>query len=106
MDTDYLILGIKLGVDASPSAIAHWLNGAIIACDSALEEAKEKRILGPIREVVDQVSEMGLLATNRQLLVKVLVDEKFIKAEETLQILNPSDTENSRPEEIVLYTAG
>ncbi|MEI8320673.1 MAG: type VI secretion system baseplate subunit TssK [Alphaproteobacteria bacterium] len=106
LDTDYLILGIKLGVDASPSAIAHWLNGAIIACDSALEEAKEKRILGPIREVVDQVSEMGLLATNRQLLVKVLVDEKFIKAEETLQILNPSDTENSRPEEIVLYTAG
>ncbi len=106
LEKDYLILGIKLGLDAVAANVVHWLNGAVIASESFIEETKEKRVLGLVREVVDQIPEMGLLASSRHLLVKVIIDERFIKPEESLHIVNPSDTESNRPEEIVLYTAG
>lgn len=102
----YLVLGIKMGVDSSLPNIKQWLDGAIIASETTVEEAKEKRVLGASREAVEHVQEMGLLTTKGQLLVKVAIDGIFIKGEESLQVLNPSDTDLTRPAEIVLYTVG
>lgn len=100
----YLVLGIKLGSDLTFKNAADWVEGAVITSESQVNGAKEKRILGAIRHVVDKVSDMGLTMTRDRILVKVEANPLFVVPNERLQIFNLSDTEEDRPSEIVLYT--
>ncbi len=106
LTTKELIIGIKLGPIITPPIASRWLMGAIIASQSVVPQVKEKRILGADRQIVSQVASMGLLETTRQILVTVSIDPNFIKGGEDLQIFNPSDTNETRPEEVILYIAG
>lgn len=101
-----LIIGIKVGSTITPALANRWLRGAIIASQSTVPQAKEKRILGAERIIVQQVASLGLLESSSQILASISVDPEFIKAGEDLQIFNPSDTDETRPEEITLYIGG
>jgi type VI secretion system protein ImpJ len=106
LTSDTLVLGIHLGPNTNVPTGASWIKGAVIACDFSIQAIKEKRILGAERELVEQIPEMGLVSTYNQIFVKVKVDPHFIKAGETLRIFNPSDREDTRPDNIFLYVAG
>jgi type VI secretion system protein ImpJ len=101
-----LIIGVKVGSAITPALASRWLRGAIIASQSVIPEAKEKRILGADRTLVQQVASLGLLESSIQILASIPIDPEFIKPREDLQIFNPSDTDETRPEEITLYIAG
>jgi hypothetical protein len=106
MHANYLVLGLKISADISPKMASDWMREAVIASESVAESAREKRVLGASREVVEQVAEMGLTMSRGRLLVKVQIDPDYIKAGQKLQIFNLSDSQDTRPGEIVLYTAG
>ncbi len=106
MHAGYLVLGLKISSDISPKMASDWMREAVIASESVAESAREKRILGAPREIVEQVSEMGLTMSQGRLLIKVKMDSEYVKTGEKLQIFNLSDSQNTRPAEIVLYTAG
>ena len=101
-----LVIGVRLGKNMSRATGISWIKGAVISCDFAIKDIKEKRILGAERELVEQIPEMGLAAVQDQVFVKVTVDPAFIRADEFLKIFNPSDREDSRPEDLFLYVAG
>ena len=103
MERGYLVLGIKLGTDLTPKAAAEWIEGAVITSESQVNAAKEKRVLGAVRQVVDQVAEMGLMMTRERILIKVDIDPLSIIANEPLYLFNLSDADENRPSEIVLY---
>jgi type VI secretion system protein ImpJ len=104
MGRGYLVLGIKLGTDLTPKDAAEWIEGAVITSDSQVNVVKEKRVLGAVRQVVDQVAELGLMMTRERILIKVDIDPLFILENEPLNLFNLSDTDENRPSEIVLYT--
>lgn len=104
MEKGCLILGLKLGTGLTPKDIAEWVEGAVIVSESKVNASKEKRVLGAVRQVVEQVTEMGLMMTREKILVKVDVDPAFMVAGEPLHIFNLSDKDESRPSEILLYT--
>lgn len=106
LTSDTLIIGVHLGPNTSAPTGANWIKGAVIACDFSIKEIKEKRILGAERELVEQIPEMGLVSTYNQIFVKVKTNPYFIKAGETLRVFNPSDREDTRPDNIFLYVAG
>ncbi len=106
LHTGYLVLGLKISSDISPKMAADWMKAAVIASESVAESAREKRVLGASREIVEQVADMGLTMSRGRLLVKVRIDPEYIKAGEKLQIFNLSDSQGTRPAEIVLHTAG
>lgn len=106
LTSDTLIIGVHLGPNISTATGTSWIKGAVIACDSSIKDVKEKRILGAERELVEQISEMGLIASYNQLFVKVKVDPTFIKEGEVLKIFNPSDREDTRPDDLFLYVMG
>jgi type VI secretion system protein ImpJ len=106
LTSDTLIIGIHLGTKMSPAAGASWIKGAVIACDFSIKDIKEKRILGAERELVEQIPEMGLMAVHNQIFVKVTLNPSFIKAGASLKIFNPSDREDTRPEDLFLYVVG
>ena len=101
-----LVVGIRLGTHMSAAEGATWIKGAVISCDSAIKEIKEKRILGAEREIVEQIPEMGLVTTQNHIFIKVNVDPSFIKGTESLKIFNPSDREDARPDELFLCVMG
>jgi type VI secretion system protein ImpJ len=101
-----LIIGIKVGSTITTALANRWLRGAIIASQSMVPQAKEKRILGADRTIIQQVTSLGLLESSSQILASISIDPEFIKAGEDLQIFNPSDTDETRPEEITLYIGG
>ncbi len=104
MEPGYLVLGIKLGTDLTPKDAAEWVEGAVITSESQVNAAKEKRVLGAVRQVVEQVAEMGLVMTRERILIKVAIDPLSIVENEPLHLFNLSDTDENRPSEIVLYT--
>jgi len=102
----HIVIGVRLGSKMGPAAGSSWIKGAVISSDSSVKTVKEKRILGAERELVEQIPEMGLMTLDSQLLVKIKVDPTFIISGESLKIFNPSDTEETRPEDIFLYVTG
>lgn len=104
MERGYLVLGVKLGAELTPKDAAGWIEGAVITSESQVNAAKEKRVLGAVRQVVDQVAEMGLMMTRERILIKVDIDPMSIVPNEPLHLFNLSDTDENRPSEIVLYT--
>ena len=106
VESDSLVIGLHLGQNITPAAAASWIKGAVICSESAVKDMKERRILGARREIVEHVSNMGLMSGEKQIFVTIKNDESFIKANECLKIFNPSDTENNRPKDIFLYVVG
>lgn len=98
-----LILGIRLSPGMTQNDATEWVKGAIIASNKFIPQVRDKRILGAARMVVDEVPDMGLVTNKGILFVEVTFDEAFIDCTDTLQVFNISDTEDTRPAEVLLY---
>lgn len=106
LESEYLIIGVSLDTEVTPAAGSSWIKGAVICAESAIRDVKEKRILGAERQLVEQVSNMGLISGEKQIFVRVKNDRNYLKGDEYLKIFNPSDTEHNRPKDIFLYVVG
>lgn len=98
-----LIFGAKASSTMDEKTVAQWLNAAVIATDRFVGEVRDKRILGAGRVVVESDEALGLLPARGVVLFSVPNDPAFIDAAETLQIFNVADTDQNRPQEIVMY---
>ncbi|MCA0369479.1 MAG: type VI secretion system baseplate subunit TssK [Proteobacteria bacterium] len=98
-----LVFGAKASSTMDEKAVAQWLSAAVIATDRFVGEVRDKRILGAVRVVVESDEDLGLLPARGVVLFSVTYDRSFIDATETLQIFNVADTDQNRPQEIVMY---
>lgn len=105
LEGDSLILGITLPAEASSKVMTDWVQKAVIASESMAQKAREKRVLGAPRALVEQAPELGLTVTKGKFLLRVNAQSEYLKVGEELQVFNVSDREGARPAEVVLYTA-
>lgn len=96
-------LGARAPIHMSEKDLADWVADAIIASESMVESARDKRVRGAERKIMDQVERLQLLPAKGMVLCEVNSHSEFILQDEPLYILNTSDTEDTRPVEVVLY---
>lgn len=98
-----MIFGARAPVGMSLSDLAKWIEGSIIATHSFVKEAKENRVRGAPRTIIEEDTNMKLRPAKGVVLFMVEGRSSFIAPEEVLSIFNVSDKEDARPVEIVLY---
>lgn len=98
-----LIFGLKTPLGGSPKDMVSWLQSAVIASESTVEGAREKRILGLKRLVVESAEDLKLFPSLDTVLFEVGPDPMFLKQNEALQIFNVGDRPENRPKEILFY---
>jgi type VI secretion system protein ImpJ len=99
----YVGLRSKPGIHARQIEI--WMKEAVIVSDEALEKVQSQRMTGAPRSLItgDKLYEMS--PPKDITLFSVTKDPHFIQPEQYLHIFNPSDRENERPEDIVLFVS-
>lgn len=98
-----LMFGLKPPLGGSPKDMVTWLQGAVIASESTVEGAREKRILGLKRLVIESAEDLKLFPSLDTVLFEVGPDPMFLKQDEPLQIFNVGDRSENRPKEILFY---
>lgn len=101
--TPRLILGAKASSKMSEKDVADWISQALIATDNHVASCREKRILGAARKIISGVNELKLMPARDVILFAVENTPDFIGSDQVLQVFNVADSQDMRPEEIVLY---
>ena len=102
MDRKYVYLGVRGPSGMPEKEIIDWVRKSWIGTENRIPSMREKRILGPERQVVE--GDREILPTRGVVLFQMAVDPEFIEPETNLQIFNTAETADaSRPMEIVLY---
>lgn len=101
--TSQLLVGLKAPSTMTEGELADWMRDAIITTESHFESARIRRITGAHREVVEDQELYDLMPGRGVLIFKINGDPQFITRGERLIIVNPADSGEKRPTEIVLY---
>lgn len=101
-NTSYII-GLRPQLGMGEADLAAWMDSAVIATESFARTAADNRVLGAKRHMIEGVDSMGLMVSRGTLLYEVPVDAQFMKSGEVLHVFNVSDSEATRPQELILY---
>lgn len=101
--TPQLLVGLKAPSTMTEGELADWMRDAIITTESHFESARIRRITGAHREVVEDKELYDLMPGRGVLIFKINAEAQFVSRGERLVIVNPADSSEKRPIEIVLY---
>ncbi len=98
-----LFIGVKAPRGMGESHIEEWMQGAVIASDSAIETVQKKRITGAMRQLVRDQDLQEIMPSRGVVVFRISFDGEFVLPDQKLNIFNPGDTEERRPADIVLF---
>ena len=102
---DTLTVGVSAQRGATEGDAAAWLAECKIASASRMESLRDRRILGPAREMVADTSGLGFVPERGEVLFGIQADPDVIAAGEALLVTNPNDPSGRRrPRAMMLYT--
>lgn len=101
--TPQLLVGLKAPSTMTEGELADWMRDAIITTESHFESARIRRITGAYRELVEDQELYDLMPGRGVLIFKINAEAQFISRGERLVVVNPADSAEKRPTEIVLY---
>lgn len=101
--TPQILVGLKAPSTMTEGELADWMQDAIITTESHFESARIRRITGTHRSIVQDQELYDLMPGRGVLIFKIDAQPQFISPGERLIIVNPADTNDKRPTEIVLY---
>lgn len=101
--TKTLVCGARASVNMTEKDLAQWVTETVIATESVVDVARDKRVRGAERKILSQVESLQLLPAKGMVLFEVPLSSEFIKNGEDLHIINVSDNDEMRPVEIVIY---
>ncbi|GHS92438.1 type VI secretion protein [Alphaproteobacteria bacterium] len=98
-----------VGLRAKPGIQARhmelWMKEAVIVSDEALQKVQSKRMTGAARARVEDEKLYEMSPPRDITLFFIVLDSQFIQPNQYLHIFNPSDSEHSRPADIILFVA-
>lgn len=101
--TQEILVGLRAPANMSEDQLFDWMKDAVIACDSMVESARVRRVIGAHRQLLDQEEMADFLTGRGTLVFKLETPSDFVKAGESLNIFNVADDDNRRPLTVVLY---
>lgn len=101
-ENDYVV-GVRTPVGSTFEDLRFWIEGAIIASESQLLTVETRRTLGAKRTIHNALPEFNLVAGRNTVLVKIPISDPNIDLKTPLCFINPSDTDDARPDRIMLY---
>ena len=103
-DADVVILGVRLRPAQSEEDVIKWMNSAIIAPSSKVNEMVERRVRGATRQRVERETSMDLLQSKEVILFAVDRDKILEAGENDLRVINMLPAmQDFKPLEITLF---
>ena len=103
-DADVVILGVRLRPAQSEEDVIKWMNSAIIAPSSKVNEMVERRVRGATRQRVERETSMDLLQSKEVILFAVERDKISEAGENDLRVINMLPAmQDFKPLEITLF---
>jgi type VI secretion system protein ImpJ len=103
--TETIVVGLRFKPNQTEADMVNWMNAAIIASSSKVNEMIELRIRGASRQSIDQEASLELLRSKNMLLFAIKIADDFIDPEGNLHIVNRlSSMADSKPIEALLFT--
>ena len=102
---DRFVLGARAQPNMTEDDLSNWINNCVIVTDKFVMLAKDNRILGAERKLVSEVPSMNLVPSRDVQLFVVEADPQYIDPTGVLCLFNMSDTDLTRPTEVVLYNS-
>ena len=103
-ESHIIILGVRLRPAQSEEDIIKWMNSAIIAPSSKINEMVERRVRGATRQRVERETSMDLLQSKEVILFAVELDKISETGENDLRVINMLPAmQNFKPLEITLF---
>ncbi|HEX8245331.1 MAG TPA: type VI secretion system baseplate subunit TssK [Longimicrobium sp.] len=100
-----LVVGVLAQGGGTEGDAAEWLTESRIASASRMDSLRDRRILGPAREMVRDTTRLGFVPERGEVLFRIEADPDAIAAGEALVVANPRDPSGRRrPRAMVLYT--
>jgi type VI secretion system protein ImpJ len=96
-----LILGVRAPAGASEPEMAAWVAASLIAARSRITALRDRRVVGSRRKRIE--TDTDLVPSRGVTLYALSVDPEFVVPGEELEVRNPDDRAQRRPQEIVLY---
>ena len=96
-----LILGVRAPAGASEAEMAAWVSASLIAAGSRITDLRDRRIVGARRKRIE--ADTDLVPSRGVTLYTLTADAEFVVPGEELEIRNPDDRAERRPQEIVLF---
>ena len=103
-ESNIIILGVRLRPAQSEEDIIKWMNSAIIAPSSKINEMVERRVRGATRQRVERETSMDLLQSKEVILFAVERDKISETGENDLRVINMLPAmQHFKPLEITLF---
>ncbi len=96
-----LILGVRAPAGAAEPEMAAWVAASLIAARSKITGLRDRRMVGARRKRLE--ADTDLVPSRGVTLYSLSVDPELITPGEELEIRNPDDRAERRPQEILLY---
>jgi type VI secretion system protein ImpJ len=100
-ETRALILGVRAPVGVPDGEMAEWMAASLIAARSRINSLRDRRIVGARRKRIE--ADTDLVPSRGVTLYTLSADAEHVVAGEELEIRNPDDRADRRPQEVVLY---
>jgi type VI secretion system protein ImpJ len=97
------LVGLRVTKGMTESQMEEWLMEAVICSDFAVELVRNHRITGAKRVVLSEADRSDLMPGRGMVVAEITYDSEYIAPEQNLNIFNPSDTADRRPNEVVAY---
>lgn len=98
-----LFVGIRAPHGVPSKQIEGWMDEAIIVSDDAIRRVQTQRVTGAARYLVTGDKLMEISPPHEMALFAIRIDPQYIYPGQYLHIFHPSDKEDYRPIDIVLY---
>lgn len=100
--TRTVFMGMRVPAGVSEKDVCLWVGNSLIGSKSKIPAMRDKRILGPVRKVVD--GDADITPTRGMVLFRLIIDPQFVVPNEELQLFNTAEPQSpARPGEVVLY---
>jgi predicted component of type VI protein secretion system len=98
-----LLVGVRAKQGVSFKDIEDWMSEAVIVSDNAIQQVKERRILGATRGIINDERLYTISPPRDTTMFYIKADKTFVAPNQYFHIFNQSDEEQNRPMNIVLY---
>jgi type VI secretion system ImpJ/VasE family protein len=100
---DSIEFEVKASSEMTRDEILLWIQSCVIVSASYVHEACDNRVFGADRKIIDKIEDLNIVASQRNALFSISLNDEYINLNEPLMIFNLSENKTGKPSKLIMY---